>query len=95
MKILGRNSIRLFLATYSIIHCRRKHNLSINTVDGSVSDLYISLITSLVAEKYILVCYDVFSKHVNLNPLKAAKPKTCLKKLINNNFVEVIPVLCK
>jgi transposase InsO family protein len=40
--------------------------------------------------KYILVCYDVFSKHVKLYPLKAATMKACLNKLINKYFGEVI-----
>jgi len=40
--------------------------------------------------KYILVCYDVFSKHVKLYPLKAATTRACLNKLINKYFGEVI-----
>jgi len=40
--------------------------------------------------KYILVCYDVFSEHIELYPLKAATTRACLNKFINKYFGEVI-----
>jgi hypothetical protein len=45
---------------------------------------------SCVGVKYILVCYDIFSKHVKLYLPKAATMKACLNKLINIYFEEVI-----
>ena len=39
--------------------------------------------------KYILVCYDVFSKHVKLYPPKAATTRACLNKLINHYFLHI------
>lgn len=53
-------------------------------------DLYGSFPTSRSGVKYILVCYDMFSKHVKLYPLKAATTKSCLNKLINHYFLHVI-----
>jgi len=52
-------------------------------------DLYGGLPTSRSGVKYILVCYDVFSKHVKLYPLKAATTTACLNTLINKYFGEV------
>jgi hypothetical protein len=40
--------------------------------------------------KYILVCYDVFSKHVKLYLLKAAPTRACLNKLTNHYFLHVV-----
>jgi transposase InsO family protein len=53
-------------------------------------DLFGSLLTSHRGVKYILVCYDVFSKHVTLYPLRAATTRTCLNKLINHYFPHII-----
>jgi len=49
-------------------------------------DFFGSLPTSCGGVKYILVCYDVFSKHVKLYPLTAATTRSCLNKLINHYF---------
>jgi hypothetical protein len=38
---------------------------------------------------YVLVCLDVFSKHVMLYPLKAATTKSCLNKLKSHYFTEI------
>jgi hypothetical protein len=34
--------------------------------------------------KYLLVCLEVFSKHVTLYPLKSATTRSCLNKLVNH-----------
>jgi hypothetical protein len=39
---------------------------------------------------YILVCLDIFSRHVKLYPLRAATTRSCLNKLTNLYFREVI-----
>jgi hypothetical protein len=44
--------------------------------------------------RYILVCYDVFSKHVKLYALKAATTCSCLNKLLNYYFTQVIKPKC-
>jgi transposase InsO family protein len=49
-------------------------------------DLYRQLPVGRGGVKYLLVCFEVFSKHVTLYPLKAATTKNCLDKLINNYF---------
>jgi len=54
------------------------------------TDLFSSLPTSCGDVKYTLVCYNVFSKHVKLYPLKAATTRACLNKLINHYFLHVI-----
>ena len=99
LKNLGRK-IRKFIACCDL--CQRakhptqsyttdeKHHLPTRPGDLCAIDLYGSLPTSRGGVKYILVCYDVFSKHVKLYPLKAATTKACLNKLINKYFVEVI-----
>jgi hypothetical protein len=44
--------------------------------------------------KYILVCYDVFSKHMKLYALRAAMTRACFSKLINHYFTQVIKPKC-
>ena len=99
MKNLGRK-IRKFIACCDL--CQRakhptqsytieeKHHLPTKPGDLCAVDLYGSLPTSRAGVKYILVCYDVFSKHVKLYPLRAATTKACLNKMINKYFEEVI-----
>jgi transposase InsO family protein len=53
-------------------------------------DLYGPLPTGCGGVKYLLVCLDIFSKHITIYPPKAATTKTCLNKLTNNYFPEVI-----
>jgi transposase InsO family protein len=53
-------------------------------------DLFGCLPKSRSGVKYILVCYDVFSKYVKLYPLKAATTRACLNKLTNNYFLHII-----
>ena len=55
-------------------------------------DLFGSLPTSRGGVKYIMVCYDVFSRYVKLYPLKAATTKTCLNKLINHHKTRSHPL---
>ena len=43
---------------------------------------------------YMLVCYDVFSKYVKLYALKAATTRSCLNKIINYYFTQVIKSKC-
>jgi transposase InsO family protein len=53
-------------------------------------DLYGPLPTGRGGVRYILVCLDVFSKHVKLYPLKSATTKGCLAKLKSHYFLNVI-----
>jgi len=49
------------------------------------------VLTAIYSDKVnILVCYDDFSKHVKLYPIKAATMRACLNKLINSYFGKVI-----
>ena len=94
MKNLGRK-IRKFIACCNLCQWTKhptqlytteeKHHLPKIPGDLCALDLYGSLPTSHAGVKYdyILVCYDVFSKHVKLYPFKAATTKSCLNKLIN------------
>jgi ribonuclease HI len=99
LKNVGRK-IRKFIACCNL--CQRakhptqsytiqeRHHLPTKPGDLCAIDLYGSLPTSRAGVKYILVCYDVFSKHVKLYPLRAATTKACLNKLINRYFGDVI-----
>ena len=99
VKNLGRK-IRKFIACCEL--CQRakhptqsynieeKNHLPTKPGDVCAIDLHGSLPTFRAGVKYILVCYDVFSKHVKLYPLRAATTKACLNKLINKYFGEVI-----
>jgi len=49
-------------------------------------DLYETFRTGRGGVRYILVCFEVFSKYVKLYPLKTATTKSCLNKLINHYF---------
>ena len=51
---------------------------------------YGRLPTSRGIARYVFVRYDVFSKCFKLYPLKSAKTKACLNKLLNHKFVDVI-----
>ena len=57
-------------------------------------DLYGPLPTGRGRVKYILVCLDVFSKHVALYALKSATTKSCLNKLKSHYFPEVTTPQC-
>jgi hypothetical protein len=53
-------------------------------------DLYGPLPTGRGGVKHLLVCLEVFSKYVKLYPLKSATTRSCLSKLRNHYFPEVI-----
>jgi hypothetical protein len=60
-------------------------------------ELYGPLPTGRGGVKYILVCLDVFSKHLTLYPLKSATSKSCQNKLKSHYFSKVTTphsVLC-
>jgi len=89
MKNLGRK-IRKFIACCDL--CQRtknstqsytieeKHHLPTKLGELCAIDLYSGLPTSRSGVKYILLCYNVFSKYVKLYPLKAATTRACLNK---------------
>jgi transposase InsO family protein len=57
-------------------------------------DLYGPLPTGRGGARYLLVCLDVFSKHVRLYPLKSATTKSCLNKLKYDYFIKHLkPIL--
>jgi hypothetical protein len=80
MKNLGRK-IRKFIACCDLCQ-RTKYSTPSADIPGDVCavDLSGSLPTSRAGVKCVLVCYDLFSKHVNLYPLKAAATKACLNE---------------
>jgi hypothetical protein len=49
-------------------------------------DIYGPLPVGRGGVKYLLVCLDVFSKHVTLYPLRTATTRSCLKKLRTHYF---------
>ena len=53
-------------------------------------NLYGPLPTGRGGVRYILVYFEVFSKYVKLYTLKTATTKSCLNKLINHYFLEVV-----
>ncbi|PNF35642.1 hypothetical protein B7P43_G18254 [Cryptotermes secundus] len=53
-------------------------------------DLYGPLPTGRGGVKYIFVCLDVFTKHVKLYALRAATTKSCLNRLVDHYFRDVI-----
>lgn len=52
-------------------------------------DLYGNLPGARGGLRYVLVCLDVFSRHVKLYPLRAATTKACLNKLTGHYFTQV------
>jgi transposase InsO family protein len=53
-------------------------------------DIYGSIPTGPGGVKYLLVCFEVFSKNVTLYPLKTATTRSCLNKLIKHYFPNVL-----
>jgi hypothetical protein len=53
-------------------------------------DLYSPFPTGRGGVKYLLVCLEVFSKHVTLYPLKAATIRGCLNKLRTHYFPKAL-----
>jgi len=62
--------------------------------DLCAPDLFGALPVARGGVRYILVCYDVFSKHVKLYALKTATTCLCLNKLVNHYFTQVIKPKC-
>ena len=60
--------------------------LPASSVELCVLDLLGTLPVARGGLRYILVCYDVFSKHVKLYALKAATTRSCMNKLVNHYF---------
>ena len=99
IKNLG-HKVRKFIACCDTCQRDKFPNRAITTEERShlptkpgslcAIDLFVSLPTSRRGVKYILVCYDVFSKHVKLYPLKAATTRACLNKLTNHYFLHVV-----
>jgi len=57
-------------------------------------DFYCQLPVGRGGVRYILVCLDVFSKHIKLYPLRAATTKASLNKLTTDYFPPVIKPSC-
>jgi hypothetical protein len=57
-------------------------------------DFYGQLPAGRGGVRYILVCLDVFSKHIKLYALQEATTKACLSKLTTNYFPNVIKPSC-
>jgi hypothetical protein len=95
---LGRKTRRL-IATCDICQRVKHPNRSTETEERShlpeqpadlcAIDIYGSLPAGRGGVKYILVCFDVFSKHIKLYPIKAAITKSCLSRLVNDYFTDV------
>ena len=67
-----------------------RHHLPKRPGELCAVNLYGRLPTSRGNARYVFVRYDVFSKYLKLYPLKSAKTKACLNKLLNHKFVSVI-----
>lgn len=72
------------------VDIEEKHHLPKKPGDVCALDIYGRLPTSRGGVKYILVCLDVFAKYIKLYSLKSATTKSCLNKLVNHYFGNVI-----
>jgi transposase InsO family protein len=68
----------------------RRSHLPTKTGELVTLDLYRPLPTGRGGVKYLLVCLEVFSRHVTLYSLKTATTKSCLGKLTNQYFKNVV-----
>jgi len=103
IKNLGRK-IRKFIARCNTCQRVKYPNKSYTTKDRThlsaksgglcALELFGALPVARGGVTYILVCYDVFSKHVKLYTLKAATTRSCLNKLLNHYFTQVIKPKC-
>ena len=73
---------------------KERSHLSAKPGDLCALDLFGALPVARGGVRYILVCYDVSSKHVKLYELKAATTRSCLNKLLNHYFTQVIKPKC-
>ena len=62
--------------------------------DLSALDFYGQLPVWRGGVRYILMCLDVFSKHINLYPRRTATTESCLSKLTTDYFPQVIKPSC-
>jgi hypothetical protein len=62
--------------------------------DTCALDLYGQLPVGRGGVRYILVCLDVFSKHITLYSFRAATTKACLNKLTTDYFPHMIKPRC-
>jgi hypothetical protein len=98
MRNLGRK-VRKFVASCPICQKVKHPSRSYDTEIRSYSpkgpgellavDLYGNLPSARAGLKHILVCIDVFSKHVKLYALRAATTRTCLNKLTGHYFTQL------
>ena len=103
IKNLGRK-IKKFIARCDTCQWVKYPNKSYTTQERSyfparpgdlcAPDLFGPLPVARGGVRYILVCYDVFSKHVKLYALKTATTRSCLNKLFNHYFTQVIKPKC-
>ena len=79
-----------------VLYDPREKNLPAKPGDLCALDLFGPLPVARGGVRYIfvLVRYDVFSKHVKLYALKAATTRSCLSKLVNHYFTKVIKPKC-
>ncbi|PNF14204.1 hypothetical protein B7P43_G12568 [Cryptotermes secundus] len=99
IKNLGRK-LRKYIAGCDICQRTKHPNRAINTEQLAhlprepgelvAIDLFGPLPTGRGGVKYLLVCLEVFTKHVSLYPLKAATTKSCLRKITTCYIEQVI-----
>jgi hypothetical protein len=72
------------------IEVEEKHHFAKKPGDVCAIDVYGNLPISRGGVRYILVCLDVFSRFIKLYALKANTTRSCLNKMVNQYFAEVI-----
>ena len=103
IKNLGRK-IRKFIAMCDTCQQVKYSNKSYTTQERSylparpgevcALELFGALPVARGGVRYILVCYDMFSKHVKLYTIKAATTRSRLNKSVNHYFTQVIRPKC-
>ena len=73
---------------------KERSHLPAKQGDLCALDLFGALPVARGGIRYILVCYGVFFEHVKLYALKAATTRSCLNKLLNHYFTQVIKPKC-
>jgi transposase InsO family protein len=71
------------------LEIQERSRVSSKPAEFCAIDLYGPLPTGR-GVRYILVCFEVFTKYVKLYPIKTATTKSCLNKLVNHYFVKVV-----
>jgi hypothetical protein len=72
------------------IDVEEKHHFPRKPGDVCAIDIYGNLPISRGGVRYILVCLDVFSRFIKLYAQKVNKTRSCLNKMVNRYFAEVI-----